>query len=352
MRIGIYDPYLDILGGGERYVMTLAEHLSKKNQVEVFWEDESVKKGLELRFSLGLGKVKFVDNIFVRRKSLLEKAIKSRSYNLIFYLSDGSIPSSLARKNILHFQTPFTHINGRTSVNRLKFARFQHIVCNSNFTKKFIDRTYGVDSLVIYPPVDTENFSPSKKENLILTVGRFISFFECKKQEIMIKAFRKMIDSGLRNCQLVIVGGLLMRDKDYFLKLKKQADKYPIELLQNISFKKLKDYYSRAAIYWHATGFGESEEKNPELFEHFGISTVEAMVSGCVPVVFNGGGQREIIDHGLNGFLWQTEKELIDYTVQLIKNKRLREKMATAAIKKSQNFSKEIFLRRFDEIIK
>lgn len=351
MRIGVFDPYLDTVSGGERYCLTLVEDLARNHQVEIFWDGSDLKEEIKKRLLINLDKVSFAGNIFFRRGNFLEKLKKTSQYDLIFYLSDGSIPLSFAKRNILHFQIPFSNINGKTLINKIKLRRFSSIICNSRFTKSVIDRSYSVNSRVIYPPVDVANFTVSKKENIILTVGRFTGLFGGKKQEAMINVFKKMVNNGLKNWEFVLIGGLLENDKDYFYKLNCQAEGYPVKLLPNLSFTELKKYYGKAVIYWHANGFGEDEKINPQRFEHFGISTVEAMASGCAPVVFNGGGQKEIVDHGLNGFLWQTEKELISYTAQLIKDNRLREKMAVTAVKKSQNFSKEIFLRRFNEVI-
>jgi len=36
------------------------------------------------------------------------------------------------------------------------------------------------------------------------------------------------------------------------------------------------------SIFWSATGYGEDEEKKPWSHEHFGMTTAEAMVGGCV----------------------------------------------------------------------
>ncbi len=64
MKIGLYDPYLDTIGGGEKYMMTIAESLSSDNTVEVFWDDLTIKNKLDEMLNLNLDKVKFVKNIF------------------------------------------------------------------------------------------------------------------------------------------------------------------------------------------------------------------------------------------------------------------------------------------------
>ena len=52
------------------------------------------------------------------------------------------------------------------------------------------------------------------------------------------------------------------------------------------------------------------------------------MAAGCVPVVINKGGQPEIVEHGVSGFVWETLDELRDYTTRLIHDDALRAKMA------------------------
>ena len=52
--------------------------------------------------------------------------------------------------------------------------------------------------------------------------------------------------------------------------------------------------------------------------EHFGITTVEAMAHGCVPVVVRLGGQLEIVQDGVNGRLWGSLGELVAITRELM----------------------------------
>ena len=44
MKIGIYDPYLHILGGAERYILTIALILGKNNEIILFGENKSIIK--------------------------------------------------------------------------------------------------------------------------------------------------------------------------------------------------------------------------------------------------------------------------------------------------------------------
>jgi glycosyltransferase involved in cell wall biosynthesis len=118
-------------------------------------------------------------------------------------------------------------------------------------------------------------------------------------------------------------------------------------VIANLARSELTSLYERASIFWHASGYGEDQNIEPFLVEHFGISTVEAMAAGCVPVVINKGGQSEIVQHEVNGFLWETLDELKDYTARLISDDDLRVRMSAAARKRAQMFSREMFLKNF-----
>src|SRR3989344_3571320 len=99
MKIGIFDPYLDALGGGEKYMLSIAYCLSKMHDVFVFWDldkAENIKKSAERRFNLDFSNIKFTQNIFSPNMSIFEKLKKINSYDYIIYLSDGSIPLTLS----------------------------------------------------------------------------------------------------------------------------------------------------------------------------------------------------------------------------------------------------------------
>jgi glycosyltransferase involved in cell wall biosynthesis len=114
---------------------------------------------------------------------------------------------------------------------------------------------------------------------------------------------------------------------------------------------KLKKLYQEAKIFWHAAGYPHDPNLLPHVMEHFGIVTVEAMSAGCVPVVINKGGQPEIVEHGVSGFLWSTLEELRGYTCLLAKDDKLRNRMAAAAVEKARLYTKDRFIQRFYELI-
>lgn len=357
MRIGVFDPYLDTLGGGEKYMLTIASCLSEDHKVEVLWDESDILDKASSRFGLDLSHVKVSQNIFSPRFNFLKRMLSTRSFDAIFYLSDGSIPTSLARKTIIHFQFPVEWTKTKTLKTKLKFLKVNSVIVNSRFTKSYIDKKFGIKSHVVYPPVTIPkaNHNHNQKENIILHVGRFtgISFEgpNYKKQDVMVNVFKQMIDQGLTKWKLILVVSVMDRDRDRFEEFKKKAKRYPIEFVVNGNNSILWEYYRRAKIYWHATGFGENINKHPELAEHFGISTVEAMSKGAVPVVINLGGQKEIVTDGNDGFLWDTLSQLEEKTSQLIQNPKLLAKLSESSKEKIFKFAGDRFCNDIKKLI-
>lgn len=354
MRIGIFDPYLDDLGGGEKYMMTIAQCLSENQKVDVFWDNIDDLKDLNQRFPLDLSRVSVVSNIFSSRYSTFKRLIETRKYDAIIFLSDGSLPLVLSKKLFVHIQQPLKTMQTKSLLDKIKISRVSRFFCNSEFTKSFIDKKFHLKSVILYPPVELHP-KDIKKENIILHVGRFrvknVKNDDYKKQGVMIDAFRKMTGNRLKNWKFVLAVSIQEKDKEVFEVMKKKAVGLPVEFLVNKNNNELWDIYSKAKIYWHATGFGEDLKKNPEYAEHFGISTVEAMGAGAVPVVINAGGQKEIVIEGENGFLWNSIEELLSKTLKLISDESLLDKLSLNAIESSKKFSKEKFYEGVNDLI-
>lgn len=355
MRIGVYDPYLDDLGGGEKYMMSIASCLSDKNEVKVFWNKQEDVDILLQRFNINLSKISLVENVFSSTSSLVRRLFVTSTYKEIIVLSDGSIPLVASKKLFLHIQQPLNNSQTKSLWGRFKLSRVNKVFCNSIYTKEFVDKALNINATVIYPPVSI-HAKQMKKENIVLHVGRFrvknVSVGDYKKQHIMIDVFKDMVTKGLKNWKFVLAVGVMEKDEIEFEKIKQGVKGFPIEFAINKTNEQLWDVYSKAKIYWHASGYGEDLRKHPEYAEHFGISTVEAMGSGAVPVVINAGGQKEIVKEGENGLLWDSLDELQEKTLFLIKNIKEWEKLSESAKKRAQDFSYEKFSENVHNLLK
>lgn len=382
-KAAIYDPYLDTLGGGERYTLTVVETLLNSGyQVDIFWSgDPSIIAQAEARFNLQLAPARIVPDIFQDRqspviesandsekisrlvshrhstasvvhrvKNFFQKVAVTRKYDIIFYVSDWSVPFLFGRKNLLHVQVPFSSpVKLKEKLlNWFKLLFITKIICNSQFTLSHAQKKFGGKKCqVIYPPVDVDKFSSDQpKQNIILTVGRFDNLLNAKKQDVLIQAFIQLHSQNpTLNWQLVLAGGSLQAPENntYLLHLQSLAANQPISFLVNPAFGKLKATYETAKIYWHAAGFGVDSQLHPENTEHFGMAPVEAMSAGLVPVLVNQGGLGETIEQNISGYLWHTPEELVAKTQILISSPQLLSEMSRAAVSTSGKFSKSNF---------
>lgn len=233
------------------------------------------------------------------------------------------------------------------------FKTYETLWTCSAFSQEWIRKYWHCDSEVLYPSINVSSYHSGNKCQRILNVGRFFAGSHNKKHLEQIQAFRGMVDQGLIGWELHLAGGLNVGEehKKYFETVQAAAEGYPIFLHPNIPNKELIQLYSESAIYWHASGFGEDENLAPEKSEHFGITTTEAMASGCCPVVIKKGGQPEIVKHGETGFLWQTLEELQQYTRLLIENEALRQSISQAARLSSQRYDRSQFEAQVDAFL-
>lgn len=350
MKIGMYDPYLNTLGGGENYILTLAASLAKSNEVSIIWHNEKILQLAEKRFSFDLASVSITPNIFVKKMSLPEKFSATKEYDGFFFMSDGSIPFLFAKKNFLIMQHPLPWVKN-SLITRLKLTKVRKVIVYSEFVKRYIDKTFSVNSFVLAPAVEQIDFDARKKENIILSVGRFTEGMNTKKQAEMIDTFKRLYDDGFKGWELVLIGSTLKENSDFILSLRNQAAGYPIKILPDASRELLVSYYKKAKIYWHAAGVGEDLQSHPERAEHFGITTVEAMSAGAVPIVIDAGGQTEIVDNGKAGILWKNLAELESETKRLAQDKERLQELSAKATTRAKAFSKEVFEQKVVALI-
>lgn len=356
MKAAIYSPYLDTFGGGEKYMMTIAEILSEENKVDVFLDEhlkrigvDYLKNTLSKRFNLKLKGVDFISAPVGKNSSAFFRALFLKKYDVLFYLTDGSIFYPTAKKNILHIQSPLVGQPAKSKWGRFKLKGWDLIIYNSKFTQTNASGKWPLISKVVYPPVDVAKIKSLKKKPFIISVGRFFGYLKDKKHELMITAFKELFQTRqAKNWSLKLIGSLGNGDEKYLEDLRKLAKGLPVNFYPNLDYDKLIKFYGEASIYWHASGFGEDD---PTKMEHFGISTVEAMAGGSVPVVPNKGGQREIVESGKSGYLWDNTAELEEFTLKLIEDNSLRKQMAGKAVEQAQNFSKEKFMKSILEIL-
>lgn len=365
-RIGIYDHTFHILGGGQKYGCTLACALQDEFDITLIANREITHQELRDWYDLDLTpcRIKVIPLPFFEKHKFREidpLAITRRIENPFDRIGRESgsydifVNNSMLEK--VYPLSPVSvivcHFPERRRSSYFYADKYTYVVYNSLYTADWIRKKWKIHPTThIYPPVDLSGApSPHEKENIILSVARFETGGS-KQQLEMGKAFEALsraFPDELRDWRLVLVGGST-EENPYLERIKKfllSASENNIELKVNIPLSELESYYRRAKIFWHFCGLHQSD---PALVEHFGMSIVEAMQNHCVPVVFNGGGQREIVEQGVSGFRFSSLKELKDRTLDVMRNDRLRQKLSQGAHARGMLFTREVFIARVKEL--
>ena len=379
IKVGIYNHHWSTLGGGEVSAGSLAEELSKTCSVTLLGPEkpdfDTFNKHLNIDLSL-------CD--FEEVSGDLEASKSSKNFDWFINHSFSSRAINRAQLGIFIVMFPGDPLKLRSKVKSMvcrliwsvvrsagsKLERLENFLqmhtndlswvdsynkffAISNYTKYWVSELWGRDCEILYPPPSRSVIS-KPKEKIILSVGRFFQpeGKHSKKHFDLIEAFKSLDSSYFQDgWRLVLAGGCAEEDQDYLGEIKRTAKNSAIDILVNISGDELENLYSCASIYWHATGHGESPIVSPSRFEHFGISVVEAMSAGVVPIVFEIGGPSEIVQSGVNGLHWNNLEDLADKTSQLISDASWSDSLGEAAIKRSADFDKECYKTRLHELL-
>ncbi|MSW44734.1 MAG: glycosyltransferase [Actinobacteria bacterium] len=227
---------------------------------------------------------------------------------------------------------------------------YDRIVANSGYGASWVTRLWNRRCEVLVPAI-TQRHSAGKAP-IIVSVGRFFAAERghSKKQLEMVRAFARLSPMH-PEWELHLVGGCAPQDEPYLNMVRRAAEGLPVVFHIAASGEELDELYGRASIYWHATGLGENLDEDPERAEHFGITTVEAMSAGAVPIVIRAGGQLEIVREGIDGFFFADSDGLVSRTRQVIDDPNLRERLSAAAAERALIFGREAFERRLRAMV-
>ncbi len=153
-KIGLYDPYLDVLGGGEKYLLQMLASCEEMGyEPTIFWNDD-LESEIEKRLNITFKSLTFEKNIFIDKSiNSFQRFLRLKQLDVFLYISDGSYFFSGAHRNIVHAMVPRRDLYLASSFNRVKHLNWK-FVANSYFTQSHLN-TWGIDSTVLYPYLDT-----------------------------------------------------------------------------------------------------------------------------------------------------------------------------------------------------
>jgi L-malate glycosyltransferase len=387
-RVGIFDHMSLRLGGSQLVVANMAAQLSQDYAVDVLHSGQGYTlAGLATAFGLDLTPVKerIVQNSlgsfslpglkprYIRERMQFDRRL-TEPYDLFIYSGHGVPPFCSAGRGFVYCHFPFelhpTHellhtdgwegrshldrwirLRGYTWLWNRRMRRYQTLLGNSNFTSGWIERLWKRPSEVLYPPVAIETASVAK-ENMIVSLGRFI-VTDGKNHALQLKAFRQFLSMTGKDWRLCLIGFCtdFPQDRAYLEKLQDMSKDIPVTFVVNAPRQTLWTHLAKAKVYWHATALGGETNVPPARMEHFGIATVEAMGAGCVPLVPMSGGQPEIVEHEVSGFLCRDAQALLQHTTRLASDESLCLQMGRAAKERSAFFRPETFKQRLSHLV-
>lgn len=201
-------------------------------------------------------------------------------------------------------------------------------IANAEFVKERIKTYYKIDSDVVHPFVDLEDFRERqghfvKKEDFYIMVT---AFAPNKRVDLAISTFKKL---GLN---LKIIGSGQEEER-----LKEMAGP-TIEFLGNVSREEVIDHFFRAK----AMIFPGIED--------FGITPLESLASGTPVIAFRKGGVLETLNDQVAVFFDQQNEFALSQAIRRFQDTERLMKKETM-FKRADDFSKESFKKNMEEAI-
>jgi glycosyltransferase involved in cell wall biosynthesis len=328
LKVAIIHYWLVGMRGGEKVIEALCEMYPQADIFTHVYVPEMVSECIRRHriiptFINALPRAAKMYKTYLPLMPLALEQLDLRDYDLVISSESGPAKGVIARADALHVcycHTPMRYIwnmyhdyrSGAGRLTRLMMpplshylrmwdvtssARVDSFVANSATVAHRIQRYYARDSVVIYPPVDTNAFAiaaPSELDEYYLMAGELVSY---KRPDLAIRAFNEM------KLKLVVIGGGEMLDE-----VRRIAGP-TVTVMGPQPFAVLKEHYARC----RALVFPGEED--------FGMVPVEAMASGRPVVAFGRGGATETVADGLSGvFFAEQTVEAISAAVARLAN--------------------------------
>ncbi len=367
IRVGIYDHAGHFAGGGQRYVAEMAAIMQERYDVTYIFNNDVELSAYKAWFDIDLtpSSMKIIRIPFFEERNRYtpdEGMVLGEPSNPFDIISRETLNYDIfVNANMLGKVNPLSpvslfvcHFPDQERARFFQVDKYDHLLINGDYTGSWVQKRWQLEpTCKLYPPVNMYNAdsTPDKKETIILSVSRF-EVSGSKKQSEMVQAFSEMCQQHpdeTRGWKLVLIGG--STPGNTYLKFVEEAAasaQCSIEVRANAAVSEIKELYCRASIFWHACGL---DEEKPERVEHFGMTTVESMQNCCVPIVIDGGGQREIVEHGLCGYRFSTLEELKSLSLSVMGNQELRRTLSEHAFQRSQLFSHAVFKEKLEKLL-
>jgi len=371
--VAVIHPSLNFRGGAERVCLTIIETLKEAGfKVALLTIDSTDWKGIEESFgvhvkpdievpmnNINLAKVRMsllrLASLFTKILKLLSKLLR---YDFVintygeFDLINSFV--DIAYVNSFPFSTSFIYKEKMPSILRENVIRIAYnvlhkmssalprrrrpvIISNSSYIRDIIAPIYAPREItIIHPPCRFE--SPYKKvgrrENTVIVISRF-------SRGKMLETI-PVICKHTTSWKFVVVGSASKESEHIIENLQKSAKDLGVadrlKIVPNAPKKVLLQLLAKSKVYLHVA-------RN----EPFGISVVEAMAMGCVPIVHKSGGVwYDILEarQGYYGYGYDNYSEA-PYYIKMLEDDNVYKELSTRAKERATTFDVKVFKEKF-----
>ncbi|XP_023732043.1 GDP-Man:Man(3)GlcNAc(2)-PP-Dol alpha-1,2-mannosyltransferase [Lactuca sativa] len=229
---------------------------------------------------------------------------------------------------------------------------------NSSWTQSHIEKLWRIPNRTkrVYPPCDTTGLQelPLERETTPPKIISVAQFRPEKAHAVQLQAFAlciKKLNVETRRPKLQVVGSCrndadetrLQNLKDLAIELMIEED---VEFHKNVSYRELVRLLGGATAGIHSM-----------IDEHFGISVVEYMAAGAIPIAHNSAGPKMDIvlpeEGKQTGFLAETVEEYADAILEILRmSESEKHDMAAAARRRAGSFSEQRFYHDFKAAVR
>lgn len=287
-------------GGAVRVLNEINSRLSRSYDIEIFRPPRYIKG--TGTFEL-LNYIKYIYVTLPRSYKLIAEKVNKSNFDKVLLHHDAFLKSPLALLHLKRRSIYFLHEPPREFyepldyhapllkdklftllrlpikiIDKFSAKKATIVISNSYFSQKAIHRIYGINSIMIYPGVSDlfrTKCNVNRHNDLCISVGSLLPY---KGHLLTIKALSKV----KLPTRLIIIGRGRESERK---KIINAAKKYQVrvEIRKPISDKQLRSTYCKSKLYINAS-----------YQEPFGLSSLEAVISGDMLVTVNECGTEEL----------------------------------------------------------
>lgn len=360
-RIALYYPYF-MGGGAEAVGLWMIEALKDRYDVTLFTVADVDFQRLNSMYGTAISN----DSITV--DSLLPANLRKICNFLI--ANNGDLRMFFIHWLIRHFKSKQSHYDlgssafnamdlGRQGIQYIHWVRvlegnsfyrkiskfsFEQLKSNVSIVNSYrvaesVKKTYGIDSVVVFPPVviDTPDLDWHQKEDAFICSGRLV---HTKQPHKIIQILNSVRKRGF-NIKLYITGGgggaTEVKYRRLVEKMVKENSSW-VTLFENLKYEEYVSILTRCK-------YGIHYKQEP-----FGISIAEMVKAGAIPFVRSQGGQVEIVGEQNQELFFDNEDDAVNKIINVLSDSDKQQKVLESLDKQRYLFSTHRFMQEINKI--